>query len=272
MPELPEVETVVTGLRSEVLGNSFHKIQIFRTDLRQQIPSNIADLILNHEIIDVRRKAKYILIHLANAQVLIMHLGMSGKIVIGKNEKPKKHDHIIFTLSSNQQITFNDPRRFGLVITCSTAGIDKLKLFANLGPEPLSSDFTTDYLSKTLKSRSSPIKTTIMNNEVVVGVGNIYACEALFKAKISPLRPANFLTISEIENLVAIIKEVLALAIQAGGSSLKDYVNINGDLGYFQNQLQVYGRANLDCHICNSKILQIKQGGRSSFYCGNCQK
>lgn len=270
MPELPEVETVATGLRNEILGQSFTDIQINRYDLRIPIPHDLPALVLGQKITAISRRAKYVLLHLANNHVLIMHLGMSGQILINPSRPPQKHDHLIFTLN-NTKIVFNDPRRFGLITICPSANLDQLQFLAKTGPEPLSPEFNSKYLSTTLSKRTTPIKTTIMNNEIVVGIGNIYACEALFRSKISPLAKSNQLTSAQLTNLISNIQQTLRQAITAGGSSLKDYVSTKGELGYFQNELEVYGRKSLPCIKCHTSISQIKQSGRSTFYCPNCQ-
>ena len=192
-------------------------------------------------------------------------------ILINPKEPSRKHDHVIFTLNNNHKIIFNDPRRFGLVTIIHNLDLAHSKLFAKLGPEPLSSEFNSHYLLNAIKKRVMPIKTTIMNNQVVVGVGNIYACESLFRCGISPLRKANTLTVKEVEKLVVAIQQTLQDAITAGGSSLKDYVNTSGDAGYFQNNLRVYGKANQLCDVCNTIITNIRQSGRSTFYCYTCQ-
>lgn len=271
MPELPEVETVTAGLHKQILGASILAVRVNRHDLRIPIPSNLPDLLLEQKITTVERRAKYILIHLANNHILIIHLGMSGKVLINPTRPPQRHDHFVLTLNNNVRVVFNDPRRFGLVTICPYADLDQLPFFTKTGPEPLSPAFNSlDFLAS-LKNRSTPIKTTIMNNEIVVGIGNIYACEALFRSQISPLHKSNTLTLAQVDRLIPAIKQTLLEAIAAGGSSLRDYVSTSGDLGYFQNQLQVYGRTDLPCTKCQAPIVKIKQSGRSTFYCQNCQ-
>jgi formamidopyrimidine-DNA glycosylase len=272
MPELPEVETVATELRNQILGEEFSNVQINRYKLRITIPSFLPDLVINQRISKIQRKAKYVLIYLESGYVLVMHLGMSGKVLINPKEASRKHDHVIFTLSNNHKVIFNDPRRFGLVTIIHNLDLAQSKLFAKLGPEPLSSEFNSCYLQDALKNRTIPIKTAIMNNQVVVGVGNIYACESLFRCGISPLRSANTLTKKEVERLIVEIQRTLQEAIAAGGSSLKDYVNTSGEVGYFQNKHHVYGKANQSCDVCSSVIMNIRQSGRSTFYCSSCQR
>jgi formamidopyrimidine-DNA glycosylase len=271
MPELPEVETVTVGLRNQILGETFTNVQLNRHNLRIDIPPSLPKLTQNQVITKITRQAKYILIHLVNDYILILHLGMSGRILINPLKEPNKHNHVIFSLTNNHKIIFNDPRRFGLITICHSSELSTSKLFANLGLEPFAPGFDVEYLSNKLKKRSMPIKTALMNNQLVVGVGNIYACESLFRSRISPLRPSNKLDHNELQKLIAAIQQTLYEAIAAGGSSLKDYVNTKGDVGYFQNKLQVYGRTGKACVNCDNEIVQIKQAGRSTFYCPKCQ-
>ena len=271
MPELPEVETVCKGLEKKITGQEITKIDILFPTLRYQIPPQIKSQITNSKIIKITRRARYILIEFANEQILLIHLGMSGSLNFCTKLQIKKHDHVIFYFSQNNFLIYNDPRRFGVIDLVSKAQINNHKMIKNLGPEPLSNDFNPQYLSKILKNKRLNIKTTMMDNKIVVGVGNIYINEALFLSKISPILPACELTNKQVENLVSAIKEKLTQAIKLGGSTLQDYVDIDGNLGYFQNNFQIYGRANQSCFICNSDIVKIKQNGRSSFYCKKCQ-
>jgi formamidopyrimidine-DNA glycosylase len=271
MPELPEVETIAQELRSHILGEKFTHVHINRYKLRITIPAFLSELVTNQKIIKIQRRAKYILIYLDNEYVLVLHLGMSGKVLINPKEPSRKHDHVIFTFANNYKIIFNDPRRFGLVTIIHNSDLTLSKHFARLGPEPLSPEFNSHYLLNKIKKRLMPIKTMIMNNQIVVGVGNIYACESLFRCGLSPLRGANTITEKEAEKLVIAIKQTLEDAIIAGGSSLKDYVNTSGNVGSFQNTFQVYGKTNQSCNVCNTIITNIRQSGRSTFYCGTCQ-
>jgi formamidopyrimidine-DNA glycosylase len=272
MPELPEVETVCRGLASSVIGCSFTNVKLQRPNLRIAFPVGFSEIVTGQKIINVTRRAKYIQLHLAQ-HVIIMHLGMSGRLVVydKPREQMQKHDHAIFMLDDGKEMVFNDARRFGLITICANNLLANHKLFATLGPEPLEDGFSADYLYNELRHKKTSIKQVLMNNVIVVGVGNIYACESLFQAGISPVRAANMVSKEEIARLVPIIQQVLVEAIKAGGSTLSDYVNSSGNAGYFQHQFLVYDKAGKPCSKCGGLIIRIKQGGRSSFYCGNCQ-
>ncbi|PIR31981.1 MAG: DNA-formamidopyrimidine glycosylase [Alphaproteobacteria bacterium CG11_big_fil_rev_8_21_14_0_20_44_7] len=263
MPELPEVQTVCDELENFLPGRHFSQIITLRDKIRVPIPD--LTVIEGLKIKQVHRRAKYIVINLTDNPPLIIHLGMSGKITIGEPQERKKHDHVVFELDDGSEMVFNDARRFGLV----TLGGDDL--FAHLGVEPLSEEFDTDYLYAKLSNKSAPVKNIIMNQEVVVGVGNIYASEALFRSGILPSRAANKIKHKECELLVQNIKAVLREAIASGGSTLRDYVRSSGDLGYFQHSHKVYGREGEACVSCSSEIKMMRQAGRSSFYCSICQ-
>lgn len=268
MPELPEVETVKNGLQ-ELVGQSVEDIIIRFPRLRYPLDKSQLHKSKNQKIISITRRAKYIVITLESG-FLVCHLGMSGRITLYR-QVPEilKHDH--FDIKTKDfTIRYNDPRRFGcLVFTENLANLEMLK---NLGPEPLEENFTSEVLYNSIKNRKTPIKQLIMDNAIVVGVGNIYACESLFLCKISPLRLGNQVAKLECDKLVEIIKAVLHEAIAAGGSSLRDYKNANGELGYFQQSHNVYGRANQPCKLCETAILETRLGQRNSFYCPNCQK
>ena len=258
MPELPEVETVVRELQKSLVGHKFTEIITTRSNIREEIPD--LSVLEGKKITSVTRRAKYIIIN----NKLVIHLGMSGTIRIRKPEAHKKHDHVIFSLSNGREMVFNDPRRFGLVTLYND------KYFKDLGPEPLEPEFNVKYLKNTLSSRSIAIKLAIMDQKVVVGVGNIYASEALFRSHINPTCPAN--KIKNHAELIKNIQNVLSEAIISGGSTLRDYVRSSGDLGYFQHHHAVYGHEGQPCQVCGSKIKKITQGGRSTFYCEKCQK
>lgn len=274
MPELPEVETVVQGIIPETLDNIFTEIKIYRQKIRIPIQEGLDKNCIGSRIVSIKRRSKYILICLENSYVVVIHLGMSGKLIVNKEKQYllKKHDHVVFEISNGFRLIFNDPRRFGIVTYLKDFELDQHKLFVKLGVEPLTDNFNTKYLLSILEKRSANIKQTIMNANVVVGVGNIYACESLFNAKISPERKACSLTIKEIEILISKIKQVLNLAIKAGGSTLKDYTQSSGEKGYFQHEFAVYGKENQPCNNCDDKILRIRQAGRSTFFCSYCQK
>ena len=273
MPELPEVETICQGLRDKILNHNITEVHhLTKLKLRQEIPADIAQKIINSKIINVTRRAKYIQIFLSNDLILLIHLGMSGKILLkDKSYLYQKHDHFAFNLSGGQCVVYNDPRRFGLITVALKDELNDHPLIKNLGIEPFDPKFTPDYLEKILK-RKQPIKLTLMDNRYIVGIGNIYASESLFLSKVSPLRASDSLKHKEILLLHEKIIEVLNFAIMRGGSSLKDYASVSGEKGYFQNSFNVYGRYGEPCKVCNSFIIKIKQGGRASFYCDKCQK
>lgn len=268
MPELPEVETVVNGLRPRLENNIFKKVQVYFPKLRLVIPEDLDKKLIGRKIVAVKRLAKYIIIALDNGKYLVIHLGMSGKIILDPERMLSKHDHVVFSFQDGTKVTYNDPRRFGLITIVDSL---QAKIFKNMGVEPLSSHFSAQYLLQIFVKRTIAIKLAIMDNSIVVGVGNIYACESLFQAGILPTRPANSLSELELQHLCVAIKEILQLAINAGGSSLRDYVDIDGKLGYFQNSHFVYGREGKQCKQCDALIKRIIQGGRSSFYCPHCQ-
>ena len=270
MPELPEIETIRRGL-SSITNQKIQ--QIFRSDKKLRIDSDL-DLkkLINQNILSIYRQARYLLIDLSNQQTLILHLGMSGRITLSKNFDKLKHDHFACCLSSGEWLIYNDPRRFGFIDLITTESIKNHKMLKNLGVEPLSVDFNEKYLLEQLKNKTLNIKTALMDNKIVVGVGNIYINESLFDARISPLRNANSLNKNEIKKLVASIKKIIANAIEMGGSSISDYQNTRGELGFFQNLHKVYDRNNQKCFDCDCNIERIVQNQRSSFYCKMCQK
>ena len=272
MPELPEVENVVLGLKTKLKNQLITKIVVRREGLRQPFP--VLDKTVGAKISEVSRRAKYILMQLDDDTTLIWHLGMSGRLNIfdkKKNYKPLKHDHLLME-TPLYRVVLNDPRRFGLVDLVKTRNLNNYKFLRDLGIEPLDKGFTTVYLHKQLAHKKMPIKQALMDQKVVVGIGNIYASEALFKAKISPLKAANSLTLVQLELLIAEITKVLREAIKLGGSSLRDYVKADGKKGDFQKYHLVYGKAGEDCPVCSRKIQRIVQGGRATFYCAKCQK
>ena len=263
MPELPEVETVCEELRQRIVGKSFGDIIVLRDKIRLPVPD--LSVLEGEKITKVERRAKYINLF-TKKHHLVIHLGMSGTVIIDKPRDRKKHDHVVFELSDGNEMAFNDPRRFGLVVFYDD------KIYANLGPEPFSAEFSAQYLFEQLQKRSSAVKLSIMDQKIVVGVGNIYASEALYRSKINPSRASNDIKISECKVLVKNIIEVLNEAIISGGSTLRDYVRSTGDSGYFQHNFAVYGKEKEPCKKCKKPIQKITQGGRSTFYCKNCQK
>jgi len=274
MPELPEVETVCRGLAKALTGARIMKAESHRPDLRFPLPKNLAAKLKGRRVEAIHRRAKYILIDLDKAETLLMHLGMSGRmVVLHKAVKAGKHDHLVFHFDNSCSVYFNDPRRFGMCDLVKTSALPQHKLLKNLGIEPLEDDLTVDYLALKFKGKKTPVKLALLDQALVVGVGNIYASEALFFAGISPKKLAGKCTKDELTKLVPSIRKVLNAAIKAGGSSLRDYVRADGELGYFQHQFAVYDQAGKACPGCTcdlSKtggVQRITQSGRSSFYC-----
>lgn len=271
MPELPEVETVMRGLSAVLMGRHFTSIEMRRKNLRFALPKSMDEHLCGKKITGLSRRAKYILISFTGNKTLIVHLGMSGRMVIDNGaSQPHKHDHVIFQTSAHHQIKFNDPRRFGMMDVVDSDKVHQHKLLKHLGVEPLDTAFSGAALHAKLKSKKVAVKLAIMDQQVVVGVGNIYACEALFASHIHPQRPSHSLSLDECAALVAAIKSVLKRAIAKGGSSLRDYVQADGELGYFQHEFAVYGREGEPCKGCtckSKKVLRITQGGRSTFFC-----
>ena len=276
MPELPEVETVKRGLEPTLTGARIIKAHVFREDLRVKLPTNYAQWLKNRQIQRLSRRGKYLCIHLDNNKTIIFHLGMSGSLTIGKEgQNRRKHDHIVLEIENSEgkniQIFFHDPRRFGLSDVIDTPLLDECKYFSNLGVEPLSDKFNGEYLYDIFHKSQTNIKNAIMNSSKVAGIGNIYACEALFDSRIHPETPCNKLKLEDFNLLSKNCKTVLKKAIKAGGSSLKDHRKSDGTLGYFQHNFKIYGREELPCSVCGSEILNVKISNRSSFFCPKCQ-
>jgi len=275
MPELPEVETVMRGLSPALLKNKIDRVKLYRKDLRVPFPKNMQAKLSGKRISSLSRRAKYILVHFEGGLILAIHLGMSGRVsIISEDAKYdiQKHDHMILTMNTGVRIAYNDPRRFGMVFLLQESELDTHAFFAHLGPEPLGNDFSAPYLMGVLKNKKTSIKQALLDQRVVVGVGNIYACEALYKSKINPEKQACRVKGQKAEELVKDIRIILKKAIKAGGSTLKDYRHADGELGYFQHNFTVYDRAGQGCQNCNKTIKRIVQGGRSTFYCPACQK
>ena len=270
MPELPEVETVRTGLEPLLCGRQITSVVCHRSTLRYPLPdlSKLVDTTVHH----VRRRAKYLLFDLHNEQTLIWHLGMTGQFhVLPQQAKAGAHEHVCLHLSDGQSLRYRDARRFGYAGLLPTGQLEMHPWFAKLGPEPLSDDFNVDTLAGACAGRKAPIKNIIMDGHVVVGVGNIYASEALFRAGIHPARAGGRIAIARLTVLVEVIRQVLAEAIAAGGSSISDFVHADGKPGYFSHSFQVYGRQGEACWHCEKSIQRISQAGRSTFYCCGCQ-
>ena len=283
MPELPEVETVRRGLLPVMEGQLITNAAVNRPDLRWPFPVAMADRLTGKRVITLRRRSKYILADLNSGETLIIHLGMSGRMLVSgamlgdfhhEHPAPAKHDHVVLDMAGGARVTFNDARRFGSMDLIATDRAETHLLLKNLGPEPLGNAFSGPYLVERLKSRNTPIKSALLDQGVVAGLGNIYVCEVLFRAGISPLRKAGQISAARVAGLVPIIREVLVEAIEAGGSSLRDYRQADGELGYFQHAFKVYGREGAPCFTpgCSSVVARIVQSGRSSFYCPTCQR
>jgi len=274
MPELPEVETVCRGLAKVLEGRKLVRAEARRPDLRFPLPADLAQRVQGRRVVTVGRRGKFILISLDDGTVLVAHLGMSGRMFImnGTPPAPGRHDHVIFATEDGSTIYFNDARRFGLVDLTREADLPQYRFFADLGPEPLGNGFNAPALAAALKGKNTPIKAALLDQRVVAGIGNIYACEALFRAGLSPRRKARTVQGGRAERLAAAVRDVLTEAIAAGGSSLRDYVQPSGELGYFQHSWAVYGREGEACRQCGQPIRRIVQSGRSSFYCATCQR
>jgi formamidopyrimidine-DNA glycosylase len=277
MPELPEVETVRRGLAVRLEGRRIAKVAQQRNDLRWPLPANFAKRVSGRTVQRIDRRAKYMLFRLAGEETLIVHLGMSGRMFLaapGTAEPLGPHDHIRFDTEDGWTVTFHDARRFGMMDLWPTDSIDEHRLLKGLGPEPLSNSFNGPTLSDALAGKRTPIKAALLDQKVVAGLGNIYVSEALFHAGISPKRMAASVAGARALRLAPAIKQVLERAIAAGGSSLRDYVQTSGELGYFQHQFAVYDREGQRCGSCTVKsdIKRLVQSGRSTFYCPRCQK
>ncbi len=283
MPELPEVETVRAGLAPVMENEVIAEAKVNRPDLRWPFPERMAERLTGARVLRLRRRSKYILADLDTGETLLIHLGMSGRMLVSgdplgrfvhDHPAPEKHDHVVFEMASGARVTFNDPRRFGAMDLMQTATAGAHPLLAAIGPEPLGNAFSESHLVAALKGRSMPIKTALLDQKIVAGLGNIYVCEALFRAGIRPSRRVNQISEKRISALVPIIRHVLTDAISAGGSSLKDFRQADGELGYFQHSFDVYGREGQPCRGdgCANIIHRIVQSGRSSFYCPSCQR
>ncbi|MBJ2149680.1 bifunctional DNA-formamidopyrimidine glycosylase/DNA-(apurinic or apyrimidinic site) lyase [Paracoccus sp. IB05] len=283
MPELPEVETVRRGLEPVMEGQQILAAQVNRPDLRWPFPPRMAERLTGARINALRRRSKYILADLSTGETLLIHLGMSGRMLISgaqvggfhhNHPAPAKHDHVVFDMAGGARVTFNDPRRFGAMDLLDTVSAEAHPLLAVIGPEPLGNAFDGAYLAARLAGRKTPVKSALLDQRIVAGLGNIYVCEVLFRAGIAPDRLAGDLTGKQAQGLVPLIREVLSEAIEAGGSSLKDYRQADGELGYFQHSFRVYGREGGACTTpgCKGSIARIVQAGRSSFFCPDCQR
>jgi len=287
MPELPEVETVRGGLAPVFEGHRLARVEARRPDLRFPLPENFVQQLTGARILSLGRRAKYLLARLDREDTLVMHLGMSGRFEIARPEgavRPgefhyapdpdPKHAHVVFETEAGARVTYYDPRRFGYMALVNSALLNLHPWFAGLGPEPLSDAFDSARLKAAFKDRRQGPKTLLLDQRIVAGLGNIYVCEALHRARISPFRPASRIAEARLARLVEAIKAVLAEAIAAGGSSLRDYAQANGALGYFQHRFGVYDREGEPCpnEGCNGVVHRQVQAGRSTFYCPVCQR
>ncbi len=272
MPELPEVETVVRGLAGSIVGSRIVRVTLNRSDLRFPFPAGFAKRLSGAKIMQVTRRAKYLLFVLDSGDTLIAHLGMSGSFSVlpAIPKKIGKHDHVVMTLNDGRVLIYNDPRRFGIMDVEKSNNINAHPLLSHLGPEPFSKEFNASYLKAQLARRHGAIKPVLMDQKLVVGVGNIYASEVLFLAGVDPRKPAREAALRA-SALVKSIRSVLSSAIESGGSSLRDFVHISGETGYFQHQFNVYEREGEPCFYCHKPLRGIRQAGRSTFYCSACQ-
>ncbi|HVY14787.1 MAG TPA: bifunctional DNA-formamidopyrimidine glycosylase/DNA-(apurinic or apyrimidinic site) lyase [Rhodopila sp.] len=279
MPELPEVETVMRGLRARLEGRVLRRVMAHRPDLRWPLPRDLAERMTGARVTGFRRRAKYILMRLDNGWSVLLHLGMSGRMLLGpagRNELAP-HEHLEMETDDGWRVGFVDPRRFGSVDLIATEAEDTHRLLAGLGPEPLDAAFNVAGLNAALAGKRTPIKAALLDQKIVAGLGNIYVCEALFRAGISPQRLASSVPGARAARLVPAIKETLRDAIAAGGSSLRDYVQPDGELGYFQHAWRVYGHEGEPCPACPGPpacggVRRIVQSGRSTFYCPRTQR
>ena len=270
MPELPEVETTRRGIAPHVEGKQLQGVVIRQHQLRWPIPDVLPQMLAKRKVLSIGRRGKYLLFRFTHGH-LIVHLGMSGSLrICPVSTTPQKHDHVDLLLPNQQCLRFHDPRRFGAILWTEKP-IEHHRLLSHLGPEPLSDDFTPELLFRLSRKRSKDIKALIMDSQIVVGVGNIYANEALFSAGIRPTKAAGKLTQKQSARLVAEIKTVLQRSITQGGTTLRDFVGGDGQPGYFVQQLNVYGRSGEACKVCETVLKEVRQAGRSSVYCPSCQ-
>jgi formamidopyrimidine-DNA glycosylase len=282
MPELPEVETVMMGLKPALEGRRFTHVETRRGDLRIPFPKDFAKRLTGRKVKALWRRAKYIMADLEGGETLVIHLGMSGRMSVAGaglaaflREMPEleKHDHVVFETDAPARVVFNDHRRFGLMTLIATDKVATHKLFKDIGVEPLSDDLDAAFLQGALKGKKTSIKAALLDQRLIAGLGNIYVCEALWRSKISPRRRARRVKPDEIKTLVTAVKAVLREAVKAGGSSLRDHKQPNGELGYFQKSFAVYDRKGKLCHRADDGVIKrIVQSGRSSFYCPVCQR
>ena len=276
MPELPEVETVKRGLSPFLVGRKIVSVEKARPDLRWPIPASLEHVLTGALVLKLERRGKYILWHTQDEMVMILHLGMSGRVLITKDLPKVKdaHDHLTFKTEDGFFIRYNDPRRFGFVDIVPLKNLAEYPSLAALGPEPLSNAFNASALRQKINKKQSSIKSVLLDQTIIAGLGNIYVCEALHRSGISPRRKAKNISENKMDRLVVAIRVVLQDAINAGGSTLKDHLQTSGEMGYFQHQFRVYSREGDECmkKSCSGTIKRIIQSGRSTFFCGKCQR
>ena len=270
MPELPEVETTVRGLARYLEGERIARVSVNRPDLRRPFPPDLVQALTGATVTTLGRRAKYGLIQTDRDRTLVFHLGMSGRWRI-EPESRDKHDHLVLETASGHVLALNDARRFGSVDLLETGTLDHWPPFAAMGPEPLGELFTPRHLQQAFAGRAAPVKPLLLNQRIVAGLGNIYVCEALHRARIRPDKEAGRITGPALERLVPAIRQVLSESIEAGGSTIRDYAQPSGELGYFAASWRVYGREGEAC-LCGGTVTRFAQGGRSTFWCGKCQK
>ncbi len=271
MPELPEVETTVRGLSRFLDGARLARVETRRPDLRRPFPADLVQVMTGATVTGLGRRAKYGLVHTDRGQTMVFHLGMSGRWRI-EPDALGAHDHLVLETHGGHRLSLCDPRRFGSVDLVATDRLEQWPPFAAMGPEPLGDGLTPAHLKAALTGRSAAIKLMLLDQRIVAGLGNIYVCEALFRAGIAPQRAAGTVSTPALARLVPAIKAVIAEAIEAGGSTLRDYAQPDGQLGYFSKRFDVYDRAGEDCTTCGGPIARIAQGGRSTWFCAKCQK
>ena len=274
MPELPEVETVCRALSKVIKNSRIKKIEFYRKDLRWQVKDNLEVTLKNNIFIDPYRRGKYILIPTNTDKIFLIHLGMSGQIRIKKKDTVQKHDHMRMIVENNNKhfvVTYNDSRRFGYIDLFKKKELREHFLLSKIGVEPLGRELTTEYLQNNFKKRVVNIKNALIDQKIIAGIGNIYASEILYKAKINPLRKVNSLSQNDLNSIITFTKIILKRSIDVGGTTIRDHMQPDGSLGYFKQKLQVYGKVNEKCKTCNSYIVKEVISNRSTFICKHCQ-
>jgi len=271
MPELPEVETTVRGLARHLEGQRIARVAVNRPDLRRPFPPGLVQQLTGATVTQMGRRAKYGLINTDRGETMIFHLGMSGRWRV-EPERLEKHDHLVLETAAGHVLALNDARRFGSVDLIPTDALELWPQFAAMGPEPLGDEFSPAQLRAAFRGRTAPVKQLLLDQRIVAGLGNIYVCEGLFRAGIRPDKPAGRISLPALKRLVPAIRDVLTESIEAGGSTIRDYAQPSGELGYFAASWLVYGREGQACNTCGTPVTRLVQGGRSTFWCPKCQK